>query len=229
MNPIGKIQQFIKDNPHSKVSFWISKIYTLLGHNSFKISGGGNQIITKNSYINGCKIHIIGNNNIIDFGQGASYITNSTIYIYGNDNIIKLGTRNVFVNADLYIEDNSNEIIFGNNNRILGRTHIACCEGQSVSFGDGCLFSTDVIFRNTDSHAIIDCKSGERINPAKSIQIGNRCWFGNKTTILKGVSIGDDSIIATGAIVTHDVSNNSIAAGIPAKVVKTGIRWNIQR
>ncbi len=86
-----------------------------------------------------------------------------------------------------------------------------------------------MIFRNTDSHAILDNKTGKRINPAESIEIGDRVWFGNRTTILKGVKIDDDCIVATGAIVTRNVPANSIVAGIPAKVVKSDISWRLQR
>ena len=176
-----------------------------------------------------CKITIVGKGNRLDLGESANYLTDCNIYIYGNNNIIRLGERNVFLKADLYIEDSGSEITFGNKNRILGFTHIAALEGQVVRFGDGCLFSTDVIFRNSDSHAIIDAETGKRVNPAESITVGNRVWFGNKTTVLKGVTINDDCVVATGAIVSHDVPNNSIVAGVPARVVKQGIVWRLQR
>ncbi len=46
-------------------------------------------------------------------------------------------------------------------------------------------------------------------------------WIGAGAIITKGVNIGDNSIIAAGAVVTHDVPNNVIAGGVPAKVIKT--------
>lgn len=52
------------------------------------------------------------------------------------------------------------------------------------------------------------------------VRIGNNVWVGANVTILPGVSIGDNAIIAAGAVVTKDVPANMLAAGIPAKVIR---------
>lgn len=143
--------------------------------------------------------------------------------------MIELGKRNVFLNAELWLEDSENHVHFGDRNRILGKTHIAVIEGTSVIFGDECLFSTDVIFRTGDSHSIYEAGTNKRINPSRSIEVGNRVWFGNKTIILKGVSIADDCIVATGAVVTKPVQSNTVVGGNPAKVLKQNVQWGIER
>jgi len=51
--------------------------------------------------------------------------------------------------------------------------------------------------------------------------IGNNCWLGGGVTILAGVTIGDGCIIAAGSVVTKSVPQNSVVAGVPAKVVKS--------
>ena len=56
------------------------------------------------------------------------------------------------------------------------------------------------------------------------IQIGHRVWCGFNVTILAGATIGDDVVIGAGSIVTKNIPSNSIAAGIPAKVVKPLVR-----
>lgn len=53
------------------------------------------------------------------------------------------------------------------------------------------------------------------------VTIGNNVWFGEFVTVLKGVKIGDNCIIGAGSIVTKDIPDNSVAVGIPAKVVST--------
>jgi acetyltransferase-like isoleucine patch superfamily enzyme len=53
------------------------------------------------------------------------------------------------------------------------------------------------------------------------IVIGNNVWVGTKATILQGVMIGENAVIGANAVVTRDVPANSIAAGVPARVVKT--------
>lgn len=55
------------------------------------------------------------------------------------------------------------------------------------------------------------------------IIIGENVWIGSNARIQKGVTIGDNAIIAANSVVTHDVPANSIAAGNPAKIVKTDI------
>lgn len=54
----------------------------------------------------------------------------------------------------------------------------------------------------------------------KGIKIGNDCWLGAKVTILDGVTIGDGCVIAAGAVVTSNIPDFSIAAGVPAKIIK---------
>lgn len=53
------------------------------------------------------------------------------------------------------------------------------------------------------------------------VKIGNNVWFGENVTILKGVTIGDNVIIGIGSVVTKDIPSNSVAVGVPAKVVGT--------
>ena len=55
---------------------------------------------------------------------------------------------------------------------------------------------------------------------AKPVSIGNNCWIGGSVTILPGVSIGNNCTIGAGSVVVHDIPDNSIAVGNPARVVK---------
>ena len=57
------------------------------------------------------------------------------------------------------------------------------------------------------------------------ISIGNHVWIGINVTILKGVKIGDGAIIAAGAVVTRDVPERCLAAGVPARVIKNNVSW----
>ena len=55
---------------------------------------------------------------------------------------------------------------------------------------------------------------------ATPVTIGNDVWIGGNVTILPGVNIGDKAVIAAGAVVTKDVPDNTVAGGVPAKVIK---------
>jgi len=52
------------------------------------------------------------------------------------------------------------------------------------------------------------------------VVIGNNVWLGDKVAVLSGVHIGNNVIVAANAVVTKDLPDNSIAAGVPARVVK---------
>ena len=55
---------------------------------------------------------------------------------------------------------------------------------------------------------------------AKPIRIGNDVWIGGNVTIMPGLTIGNNVVIAAGAVVTKDVPDNSLVAGVPAKKVR---------
>lgn len=54
----------------------------------------------------------------------------------------------------------------------------------------------------------------------KRIEIGKNVWIGSNSTILSGVKIGDNAVIAAGAVVTKDVEPNTIVGGVPARFIK---------
>ena len=57
------------------------------------------------------------------------------------------------------------------------------------------------------------------------IEIGNKVWIATGAMILPGVKIGDGAIVAAGAVVTKDVPERCMVAGIPAKVIKENVEW----
>lgn len=86
-----------------------------------------------------------------------------------------------------------------------------------IFIGDGALIGHNVVLA-TLNHARSPKDRGTMI-PAP-IHIGNRVWIGSNATILPGVTIGDGAIVAAGAVVTRDVPENTVVAGVPAKVIR---------
>ena len=67
-------------------------------------------------------------------------------------------------------------------------------------------------------------KGIKKVN-TKAIVIGDHVWIGKNVTILKGVKIGNNAIIAAGSIVTKDVPNNTLFGGNPAVIISEGVDW----
>ncbi len=87
-----------------------------------------------------------------------------------------------------------------------------------IHIGDGSLIGMNVNI-STLNHGL-DMKT-RNTTYASPITIGKNVWVGSGATILPGVTIGDRAVVAAGAVVTKDVPEGTVVAGVPAKVVKT--------
>ncbi len=108
---------------------------------------------------------------------------------------IEIG-KNFYSNHNLTILDCSN-VIFGNN----------------VFIGPNCSFYTA-------EHPIDFETRNKGLEYAKPMKIGNNVWLGGSVTILSGVIVGNNVVIGAGSVVTKDIPDNCIVAGVPAKVIK---------
>ena len=111
-----------------------------------------------------------------------------------------------------------------------GGCHLNCntktfgTEPYLISIGDNCLIAEEVRMITHDGAIYVlnnlgyfDGKRKDKIAP---ITIGNNVYIGTGAYIMPGVKIGDNCIIGAKALVTKDVPNNSVAVGIPAKVIE---------
>jgi acetyltransferase-like isoleucine patch superfamily enzyme len=87
-----------------------------------------------------------------------------------------------------------------------------------VRIGNDSLIGTHVMVMDTDFHRVED-KAYD--TSGKPVILEERVWLGNRSMVLKGVTIGHDSVVAAGSVVTSDVPPRSIVAGVPARVVRT--------
>ncbi|SFI89938.1 transferase hexapeptide (six repeat-containing protein) [Kaistella treverensis] len=100
-------------------------------------------------------------------------------------------------------------------------TDLSLSCSERIDIGYDVAISERVIIRDSDNHQILDGKH----QPTQPVKIGNHVWIGANVTILKGVTIGDGCVIAAGALVNKDIPPNSLAGGVPAKVLKSNIEW----
>lgn len=114
-------------------------------------------------------------------------------------------------------------ILIGNNCKFGEYFHISSC--KRITIGDGLLTGRFVLITD-NSHGSLSIADStvppiqRRLESKGEIVIGNNVWLGDKVTVLAGVHIGDNVIIGANSVVTKDIPSNSMAAGIPAKVLK---------
>lgn len=109
----------------------------------------------------------------------------------------------------------------GNNVRFTNTPNFGS-EPYLISIGDDTTISFDVAFVNHDGGTrVIKNLPGQNKETViyGTIKIGKNCFIGARSTILPNVSIGDNTIIGAGTIVTKDIPSNSVACGIPCKVI----------
>ena len=96
----------------------------------------------------------------------------------------------------------------------------ACCKFQDqggIEIGNGVLIGHNVTLATLNHDERPQFR--QNIYP-KPIKIGDSVWIGSNATILQGVTIGDGAIIGANAVVTKDVPENTIVAGVPARVIR---------
>lgn len=111
----------------------------------------------------------------------------------------------------------SGKIILGDYCLLAPGVRISSAE--SISIGDNAMLAANVTISDSDWHGIYN-----RIRPfrcTKPVVIENNVWLGERVIVCKGVTIGENSVIGAGAVVTRDIPANVIAAGNPAKIIKT--------
>ena len=110
---------------------------------------------------------------------------------------------------------------FGQNIHVGQNVFInACCHFQDhggVTIGDGCQIGHNVVFA-TLNHGLSPETRGTT-SPAP-IVLRENVWVGSNSTILQGVTIGRNAIVAAGAVVTKDVPDNAIVGGVPARILR---------
>jgi len=110
----------------------------------------------------------------------------------------------------------------GNNNRLMACRHgMFGGEPYLIKIGSDCLISGEVQFLTHDGSASLFRKEFPHAFIYMPISIGNNVFIGYRCVILPGVSIGDNVAIGAGSVVTKDIPSNCIAAGVPAKVIRT--------
>ena len=114
--------------------------------------------------------------------------------------------------------DNGSNIHVGEN--FLAKYNVTILDIAPVRIGDYVMIGPGTLI-TTVNHPLSPLGRRRHLGIAKPVSIGSDVWIGGNVTILPGVSIGNNVIIAAGAVVTKDIPDNCVAGGVPVRLIKT--------
>src|SRR5579883_66729 len=155
----------------------------------------------------------------VEFGPG--FITNGRLHIKGPGRVIFGANVNAWAHKEpnVLITYSPDAVIkIGDNTRLNGAGLMAA---RGITVGCNCLVGSAVIV-DTDFHSV---NPDRRTNPGAKVKsapitIGNNVWLAGQTAVLKGVTIGDNSVVGFRGVVVSNVPSNVVVAGNPVRVVK---------
>lgn len=132
----------------------------------------------------------------------------------GSINCGRLFLRSKTIPVELGAAENASLVL---GERIFINTGATIVATHSIVLGDDCLIGDLVAIFDTNHHAI-EATVPTRVAP---VRLGTNVWVGRSATILPGVTIGDHAVIAAGSVVTGDIPARTLAAGVPARPIRS--------
>jgi len=154
-------------------------------------------------------------------GQGHTFMQPRHVELFGapiglGDYATVIATPDKKIRLSVWSDgDMRGHIRIGDYGLICPGVRISSASG--VDIGDSCMLASGIYITDSDWHDVYDRLAFGKTAP---ILIENNVWIGDSAIVCKGVSIGENSIIGAGAVVSSSIPPNVIAAGNPAKVVK---------
>ena len=195
---------------HDKINFLIAgtslhfhsfvwKVYSFFRKGYFRMIGG---VCGKNVIFQGkCEFwKDYGSRMVI--GDNCSFNSKSRFNHIGMNHRCILSTM-----------DPGAELIIGNN---VGVSAASITAFKSVRIGNNVRIGANCVIMDGDFHL-----DDPRVGAPKPVVIGDNVWLGYGVIVQKGVTIGENSVIGMNSVVTHDIPANVMAAGMPAKVIKS--------
>ncbi len=143
-----------------------------------------------------------------------------------NGNVVFKGMAKIGHGSKIVVGKSGN-LVFGKRFTISAESSLICfCK---IEFGNDCLLSWDVLIMDTDFHRIYSYSLDNQINKDKEILIGDKCWIGCRSLILKGAILAENTIVAANSCVgKHEIVNlnsNCIIGGNPSRILKENVFW----
>lgn len=163
----------------------------------------------------------------LGFQAPEMYDDSKLSFVWVNDGLIEFENTASIRNGSVI--RNYGHLIIGDKFHISAPSRIICY--QYIQFGKEVLVGWDCEFADGDAHKIYDFEDIDkciRKNTNRPILIGDKVWFSAHTKTLKGVTIGNDTVIAEGTVLSKSFKeNNIVIGGNPPRILKKNIIWEI--
>jgi acetyltransferase-like isoleucine patch superfamily enzyme len=160
--------------------------------------------------------------------DGFAFVCPGVKFEIGRDARVVLG-RWSWIGHRTKIRAHEGEVLIGAKT-VLGQ-ECTISAFQHVSIGRECILADRVMLIDFD-HGAVEVERPIRLQGIykRDVDVGHNVWIGYGACILRGVGIGDNAIVGTSAVVTRDVPDNAVVAGVPAEVVRMrdaprAMRW----
>lgn len=183
-----------------------------------------NRIDYEGPDIPGVRIEFTGGGNTLRVAEGVR-IAKLTIVFDCDNGKVSMGSSKFGRFSGWIRVGQDSEVRLGENVTTTNTCVISAVEGTAVIVGDDVMFASENELRADDGHAIFDVHSEKRVNHSEDIIVGSHVWLAKRAVVLGGARIGNGSVVGFGSIVSGQIPNNCVAAGIPARVIRRDVAW----
>jgi len=150
--------------------------------------------------------------------EGPCFICPRVKFEIGKNATLRIG-RWSWIGHDCKIRVHEGEVSIGAKT-VMGQ-ECTISAYQHVSIGRECIVADRVMLIDFD-HGVVEVERPIRLQGIykRDVRVGNNVWMGYGACILRGVSVGHNSIVGTNAVVTKDVPENAVVGGVPARVLR---------
>lgn len=196
---------------------------TIIASNDYK-DDRGNRILYTGPQKSSVLVDFKGSNNTLEIAELAR--VGKAHFSFDCDNgVARIGNHTTGSFSGYIRIGQDASVILGDDVTTTRTVTLTAVEGQSLIIGNDVMIAIGCQVRTDDAHPIFDVNTGKRVNPSKSVEIGDHVWLGLNTIVLGGSEIGEGSVIGAGSIVKGKIPNNTVSTGVPARVAKRDIAW----
>ena len=176
--------------------------------------------------------HLARGEGVVELSGSGNVVRIAKPTVYGDIRISVAGGAHVVFEKDCSLSRiwvNSPlgaRLTVGANTWFNGNVAFHMQEERGIKVGCGCLIADEVRVWASDMHSIVSTETGKRLNPPRDVIIEDRVFIGFRALVLKGSKIGSGSILAAGSVLAAAVPSNCVAAGNPARIIKSGVTWD---